>query len=318
MDTREFDYKGKKLFYRVKGTGPLLVLLHGFGEDGSIWKAQYELFPHHTLLVPDLPGSGQSEAIDDMSMEGLAEAGVGRHRVERLPEVAHPAPPGGREAHSQPLPVGNAADDSTTSQSEVSAADYSLTRGAGGGPGDGLILIGHSMGGYITLAFAEKYPGMLRAFGLFHSSAFADSEEKKETRAKGIRFMEENGANAFLQTATPNLYAPQSKNEHPEWVTEHLASVHNFSAANLVSYYKAMMQRPDRTAVLKESRVPVLFVLGQHDTAVPLHDGLKQCYLPQLAYIHILAAAGHMGMIEQKEKTATLLTQFVNTIECTA
>jgi hypothetical protein len=58
--------------------------------------------------------------------------------------------------------------------------------------------------------------------------------------------------------------------------------------------------------------------MGQHDTAVPLQDGLKQCYLPQLAYIHILEASGHMGMIEEKEKTARLLTQFVNTIEITA
>jgi pimeloyl-ACP methyl ester carboxylesterase len=264
METGEINYKGKKLFYRTKGKGPLLVLLHGFGEDGSIWKFQYDLFPKHCLLVPDLPGSGSSETIDDMSMEGLAEA------VKEL-LANRPA-----------------------------------------------IIIGHSMGGYITLALAEKYPDLLLAFGLFHSSAFADSEEKKETRSKGIRFIEEHGAIAFLQTATPNLYAPASKEQHPEWIEEHLAQLHNFSAQNLVSYYKAMMQRPDRTTVLKESRVPVLFVLGQHDTAVPLQDGLKQCYLPQLAYIHILEAAGHMGMVEDKEKTALLLTQFVNTIEITA
>lgn len=264
METRVFDYKGKKIFYRIKGKGPLLVLLHGFGEDGAIWKHQADLFPNHCLLIPDLPGSGKSEAIDDMSMEGLADA------VKAMVE-------------NQPA-----------------------------------ILIGHSMGGYITLAFAERYPRLLRAFGLFHSSAFADSDEKKETRTKGIRFIEEHGAAAFLQTATPNLYAPASKEQHPEWIEEHLAGANNFSAQNLVSYYKAMMQRPDRTTVLKESTVPVLFVLGQHDTAVPLQDGLKQCYLPQLAYIHILEAAGHMGMIEEKEKTARLLTQFVNTIEITA
>ena len=59
-------------------------------------------------------------------------------------------------------------------------------------------MIGHSMGGYITLAFAEKYPEMLRAFGLFHSSAFADDEEKKETRRKAIKSIRENGPAAFF------------------------------------------------------------------------------------------------------------------------
>lgn len=43
---------------------------------------------------------------------------------------------------------------------------------------DACTVIGHSMGGYITLAFAEKYPDYLSAFGLFHSTAYADSDEK--------------------------------------------------------------------------------------------------------------------------------------------
>jgi pimeloyl-ACP methyl ester carboxylesterase len=268
MQAKEFIYEGKTLFYRTIGEGPLVVLLHGFGEDGSIWKEQYPIFPRHRLLVPDLPGSGRSEAIEDMSMEGLAEA----LRVLVEKETG----------------------------------------------GEKVILIGHSMGGYITLAFAEAYPDLLCAFGLFHSTAFADSEEKKETRRKGIRFIEEQGAAAFLKTATPNLYAPASKAEHPEWIAEHLTSVHNFSAQNLVKYYKAMIERPDRTPVLQQSKVPVLWVLGRHDAAVPLQDGLKQSYMPQLSYIHLLENAGHMGMIEEKEAANALLTQFVNTIEITA
>lgn len=271
MQTKEIKHNGKLLTYRTAGSGPLVVLLHGFGEDGNIWKGQYDLFPSHRLLVPDLPGSGSSEAIEDMSMEGLAEA------IKAM-----------------------------------------IEKEAGEGESNRVALIGHSMGGYITLAFAERYPEHLNSFGLFHSSAFADSEEKKETRQKGIRFIEDHGAAEFLKTATPNLYAPQSKETHPEWIEEHLALVHNFSAASLVSYYTSMIQRPDRTAVLRESKVPVLFVMGQHDMAVPLQDGLKQCYLPQLSYIHILRNSGHMGMIEERNETNQILSQFVNTTEKTA
>src|ERR1700728_3502684 len=55
-------------------------------------------------------------------------------------------------------------------------------------------VIGHSLGGYITLALAEKYPKLLNGFGLFHSSAFADTEEKKQARLKSIDFIKTNGA----------------------------------------------------------------------------------------------------------------------------
>src|ERR1041384_7943248 len=72
----------------------------------------------------------------------------------------------------------------------------------------GAVLIGHSMGGYITLAFVEKYSNYLSAFGLFHSTAFPDTEEKKITRSKGIEFIKEHGAFEFLKTSTPNLFSP--------------------------------------------------------------------------------------------------------------
>lgn len=268
MRIKELLYNGKKLCYRVSGEGPVVMLVHGFGEDGEIWKNQFSLFQQQKVIIPDLPGSGRSEAIDDMSMEGMADA---------LQAII------GQEAgHSS------------------------------------VVMIGHSMGGYITLAYAEKYAEHLRGFGLFHSTAFADSDEKKETRRKGIRFIKEHGATEFLKTATPNLYAPQSKEQHPEWIEEHLRLTDNFSGSNLVYYYKGMIERPDRTAILKESNVPVLFVMGQYDTAVPLKDGLAQCYLPQIAYIHILDNSGHMGMIEEENLTNQILSQFVNTIENTA
>ena len=63
MQEKAFSYGGKKIVYRTAGEGSPVVLLHGFGEDGTIWEGQYGLFPGHRLLIPDLPGSGQSEAI---------------------------------------------------------------------------------------------------------------------------------------------------------------------------------------------------------------------------------------------------------------
>jgi pimeloyl-ACP methyl ester carboxylesterase len=258
---KEFSIEGKKLFYRVYGSGKPVVLLHGFGEFADVWTDQVNLLKkNYRVIVPDLPGTGDSDIIDDMSIEGMALA------VKQILEVEN-----------------------------IGTVD----------------LIGHSMGGYITLAFAEKYPERLSGFGLFHSTAWPDSEEKKATRQKGIAFIEEHGAKAFLETATPNLFSPVTKDERPGLVDKQLAGLSNFSPHTLVLYYQAMIQRPDRVAVLKNARVPVLFIMGKYDTAVSFQDQLKQCHLPEISYIHILEHSGHLGMLEETVKSNEALLEFL-------
>jgi pimeloyl-ACP methyl ester carboxylesterase len=172
-------------------------------------------------------------------------------------------------------------------------------------------VIGHSMGGYVTLAFAEKYSSLLQSFGLFHSSAFADSEEKKAVRRRGIQFIEEHGAVKFLEQSTTNLFSEDFKGSHPDIVTELISRYTNFQDGALVHYYEAMTQRPDRTHILKNFQGPVLFLLGEHDSAIPLADGLRQCHLASLSYIHILRNSGHMGMIEETDKCRGILQKFL-------
>ena len=176
---------------------------------------------------------------------------------------------------------------------------------------DKCALIGHSMGGYITLAFAENYPDFLSSFGLVHSTAFADNDEKKSTRKKGIAFIREHGAFEFLKTSVPNLFSVHTRAEKPALIEQFINGLSNFSPDALVSYYEAMMQRPDRSFVLKNTRVPVLFVLGEYDTAVPVNDGLKQCHLTEKSYIEVLLRSGHMGMFEEPGETNRILENFL-------
>ena len=176
-------------------------------------------------------------------------------------------------------------------------------------------MIGHSMGGYITLAFAEKFADRLNGFGLFHSSAFADNEEKKSTRKRGIQFIEEHGAIKFLEQSTPNLFSDIFKTQHPETVEELVDKFTNFQDEALVHYYHAMMQRPDRTEILKNYPGPILFILGENDTAIPLADGLQQSHMPRLSYIHILRNSGHLGMIEETQKCREILQKFLQDID---
>jgi pimeloyl-ACP methyl ester carboxylesterase len=161
------------------------------------------------------------------------------------------------------------------------------------------ILFGHSMGGYVTLAFAKKYPQYLKGFGLLHSTALPDTPIKIENRLRGITFIEKFGAATFLETTAPNLFGTYTQKNHPQLITEFIQSIPSFSNGALTSYYQAMMQRPDLTSVLETTPLPVLFILGDQDIAVALEDTLPQTKMPQTAYLYVLENCGHMGMLEQ-------------------
>ena len=178
-------------------------------------------------------------------------------------------------------------------------------------------MIGHSMGGYITLAFAEKYPKKLHGFGLFHSTAYADSEEKKTTRRKSIEFIRRNGSADFIRQSIPNLFSGLTREKRPEIIRELITRYDNFSPESLVSYYEAMIQRPDRVSVLRQFTGPILFIIGEDDAAVPLDHSLQLCHIPGFSYIHILENTAHMGMLESTEEANRhLFSYLINIATC--
>ena len=87
------DYNGCKIFYRCSGAGNPVMLVHGFGEDGEIWNAQQSFLQQNfKVIVPDLPGSGRSEMVDDMSIEGMAEvikAILEQENIASCPVIGH-------------------------------------------------------------------------------------------------------------------------------------------------------------------------------------------------------------------------------------
>lgn len=172
------------------------------------------------------------------------------------------------------------------------------------------IMIGHSMGGYIALAFAEKYPGRIKALGLFHSTAYPDTEEKSAARRKSIDFIRRNGSAAFIKQSTPNLFAESSRKEHPELISTMIERYADFNPDSLVAYYEAMIRRPDRTSVLENFTGPVLFIIGERDNAVPLEQSLRQAHMPGLSFIHILENAGHAGMLEESASSSRIIDEF--------
>lgn len=264
------DLHQNKISYYNEGKGNIIILLHGFGEDKDIWKNQIDkLKLQYQIIVPDLPGSGNSSLLegDDITLEDYADW--------LFDLINHVVP----------------------QQQKI-------------------ILLGHSMGGYITLAYAKKYHQTLTAFGLIHSTAFADSEEKKEVRKRGIESINEYGAFAFLKNTIPNLFSKQFKLTQNEKVEALIEKGKEFTSIAIQQYSTAMMNRYDSTNILIKTTLPVLFVMGTEDIAAPLQGVLQQCHLPKKSYVHIVENVGHMSMLEAPEKLNNIIKLFVEDISC--
>ena len=177
------------------------------------------------------------------------------------------------------------------------------------------VMIGHSMGGYITLAFAEKYPEMLQGFGLFHSTSYADDDTKREQRKKTLAFMETHGTAAFVRQAGPNMYAESFAQAHPERIKKHIEQYAQLPIEAVSTGFKAIMNRPDRTQVLQNAAVPVLLIFGQEDKFIPFENNIGLSELPSDSHTLVLAHSGHMGMIEDPEASAKAIREFMEGIQ---
>ncbi len=177
------------------------------------------------------------------------------------------------------------------------------------------VVMGHSMGGYIALALAEHYPDSVSALGMIHSTAYADSPERKEMRLKAMDFIRSKGAFPFLKNSTPGMFSTAAQENLRTQIQQLTERNRAFTAESLCAYYQAMLERPDRTAILKNFPGPVLMVIGALDQAVPFEASLAQCHLPARSHVHILRASAHMGMWEQADELNQILTRFISSLD---
>lgn len=171
------------------------------------------------------------------------------------------------------------------------------------------MMAGHSMGGYVTLAFAEKYSELLKGICMFHSTALADSEEKKRDRDRTINIVKKD-AITFIRAVIPNLFAPANKEKYKVEIDELIARASQMPPQGIIATLEGMKIRKDRTRILKEVKVPVLIIAGKQDTAVPFDSLLPQLALPKHCEALILDNVGHTGFIEAKDETLNALFNF--------
>ena len=170
------------------------------------------------------------------------------------------------------------------------------------------IVIGHSLGGYVTLALLELMGSRLKAVGLFHSTAFADDQAKKDARDRTITFLKKNGVDKFVTSFVPPLFPEHRTEELKSEISLVIEDAKRSTVNGLIAFAGAMRDRKDRLEVLTQFAGPKLLIAGTEDGAVNIEASRAQ----KEAFTHYfeLEGVGHIGMVERKEETLNIVREF--------
>lgn len=165
-------------------------------------------------------------------------------------------------------------------------------------------LAGHSMGGYISLAFAKKYPQRVSGLGLIASQAAADAPEGKERRYKTAADVAEKGVGVVVDAMTPKLSADVRVQEFVRGVIERQ------SKQAVIGALKAMAEREDAMPILSSFNFPLVLIHGDADQLIPIERAKEIKSANPSATLLELKGAGHMPMMEFARQTADGLMIF--------
>ena len=178
-----------------------------------------------------------------------------------------------------------------------------------------VFLTGHSLGGYVALAFLELYPERLTGYCLFHSHPFADFPEAIEKRKREIKIVTAGKKDLMYPDNVTRMFADENLNKFSEALLQSREIASRISAAGIIGVLKGMIKRPSRLLFMEEGRVPCLWVLGLMDNYIPCDAIQKKINLPANAEVVILKNSGHLGFIEEEERSVEVLTDFVEKLK---
>jgi pimeloyl-ACP methyl ester carboxylesterase len=176
-------------------------------------------------------------------------------------------------------------------------------------------LIGHSLGGYITLAFAEHYPDMLSGYCLFHSQPFADSPETLEKRKREINLVNEGNKDLMIPDNISRMFAEFNLQKLSDAFQKSKEVALSIKGEGITGVLKGMMARPSRLSVMESGKVPCLWILGSMDNYINCEQIQAKVKLPSNSRVVILRNSGHLGFIEEEEKSVKVITGFIR--KCT-
>lgn len=171
-------------------------------------------------------------------------------------------------------------------------------------------IVGHSMGGYVGLAIAEKHPDAIRGLVMFHSTAKGDSNEKKRDRGRAVKVVKRN-AKIFIEEAIPNLFNLEYK-PNKRGIAKSKKLALNMSKQAIIAALEGMKTRLEREIVLKFAPYPVLFIIGKQDNILDYEDLIGQAELAEQSSYLLLSKVGHMGFFEAKKECQEVIRYFIS------
>ncbi len=170
------------------------------------------------------------------------------------------------------------------------------------------ILIGHSMGGYISLAFAELFPQNIKGICLMNSTALPDTKEKQKNRERGIEAVKYN-ADLFVKMAIPNLFTEENQIRFDKDIREITKEALQISKQSIIASLEGMKIRNDRTFILRSESFPVMMIISKKDPALDYQSLLDQV---KNTNVHVVEFPdGHMSHIENKTALIESLKKFI-------
>ncbi|MFZ4670705.1 MAG: alpha/beta fold hydrolase [Flavobacterium sp.] len=255
-------YKNTKISYTDEGKGTAVLLLHGFLENKTMWKAFVpELAKKHRVITLDLLGHGETECIGYVHvMEDQADMIYTLMLYLKIRKV---------------------------------------------------VLVGHSMGGYVALAFAELYPEHVKGLLLLNSTSKADSEERKINRARAIVAVKQNYG-AFVSMSIANLFSEDNRERLSKEIEKVKKEALKTPLQGIVAAIEGMKIRKDRQALLHFATYPIELVLGKKDGVLNYDENIEQIEGTKVQLTTF--PDGHMSHIENEKELKQVLENFLKKV----
>jgi pimeloyl-ACP methyl ester carboxylesterase len=173
------------------------------------------------------------------------------------------------------------------------------------------VIIGHSMGGYAALAFAELFPEYLCGLCLCHSTALPDTEEKKKDRNRAIKLVKAN-KRVYTKDTIKNLFATKNLKYLKEEIAFATAIAQAVPKQGAVAALEGMKDRPNRDIILGMVSYPVMMIIGEHDNILPYEALLEQSETIRDKTVLLLEHDGHFGFLESPLVVNKALKKFIH------
>ncbi len=172
------------------------------------------------------------------------------------------------------------------------------------------VLVGHSMGGYVALAFARDFPQRLAGLALVASHCFVDQPERLKLRLENADKVERTGEVAFITEAMlPNLSPDAAIREEIKTI------IMNANSVGVASVLRGMAQRQDTSAVLANLTIPAVIIAGNEDQIIPLERSRQMAALMKQPWLEVIPRVGHMPMLEAPDVVSRILLELLEKVD---